>query len=193
MKTSIKILCMLSLAAILILGTIFSLIHYTERFDQSDQSAPYVVVLGAKLYGESPSPALEERLRTALNYLEAHPQSLVIVSGAMGRGERISEAEAMKRWLLERGIAPERIRMDEHSGNTFENLRNSRTIIAQEKGENRIAISTTGYHQLRAGFLAKRLGLEAIRLPADNPPTERVRAYVREVLAVVKSFLFDHE
>lgn len=193
MKRIYKGILILSLAGMLVLGALLGLIVYTGGIDQADLEAPYVVVLGARLYADKPSPALIERLSTALNYLEHHPHTKVIVSGAMAGGETITEAEAMKSWLIARGLDPERILMDERSSNTFENLKYSREIISNQKGENRIAISTSAYHQFRAGFLAKRLGLEFIRLPAVNPPSERIKAHVREVLAVVKSFLFDHE
>ena len=63
-----------------------------------------VVVLGAALRGEQPSRMLAERLKTAATYLRDHPESSCVVSGGQNDDEIISEAEAMKRYLVGLGI-----------------------------------------------------------------------------------------
>ena len=46
----------------------------------------------------------------------------MIVSGGQGSDEAISEAEAMRRYLVEQGIRNEEIIMEDKSTNTEENL-----------------------------------------------------------------------
>ena len=73
------------------------------RTDRDDER-PYLVVLGAAVYGDQPSLTLVRRLEGAQAYLERYPESLVIVSGGMGPGETVTEAQAMHDWLVRHGV-----------------------------------------------------------------------------------------
>ena len=64
---------------------------HTDAAEETD----YIIVLGAGLHGDEPSLSLTDRLSAALDYTEAHPQAMVIVSGGQGAGENMTEAEAM--------------------------------------------------------------------------------------------------
>lgn len=58
---------------------------------------------------------------------------VIVVSGGMGDSENISEAEAMYRWLTDKGIDESRIYKEEKSTDTDENIRFSKEVI-KEKG-----------------------------------------------------------
>ena len=116
----------------------------------------YLVVLGAKVNGETPSPALQYRIGLALNYLEQNPETQVIASGGQGEDEGISEAECMRRAFVAAGIAPERILIEDQSTNTAENLRFSLAMIPQES--QKVGIVTNNFHVYRALQLAESLG-----------------------------------
>ncbi|NLP45858.1 MAG: YdcF family protein [Epulopiscium sp.] len=153
----------------------------------------YVLVLGARLYGDVPSLSLVERLKTAYNYLDEHKNAKVVVSGGQGPGEDITEAEAMKRDLVDRGIDPNRIIKEDTSTNTFENLQFSLTKIQEVDtvSVTEIAIVSNDFHLFRAKMLAKRAGVQPYGLPAKTPPMSMVKSYLREYLAVFKSWIFD--
>ncbi|MDE6133239.1 MAG: YdcF family protein [Oscillospiraceae bacterium] len=82
-----------------------------------------VIVLGCKVRGETPSSMLYYRAMSAYRYLEANPSAVCIASGGQGADELISEAECVKRILLEKGIAEERIILEDKSTSTDENIR----------------------------------------------------------------------
>ena len=111
-----------------------------------------------KVYGEHASRSLRERLDAALIYLEENPNSQCIVSGGMGEGEKISEAECMYRYLTKKGINSSRIIKEDKSTSTRENLRFSKKIMEEKGLGNNIAIATSEYHQYRASQIAKSLG-----------------------------------
>lgn len=121
----------------------------------------YLVVLGAAVYGEEPSLTLVRRLEGALAYLEAYPDSKAIVSGGMGPGETITEAEAMQRWLMQRGIVEDRILLEDRATSTMENLDYSFAIIRQQGQEpaGHVAIVSSAYHLYRAKLMAAKLGV----------------------------------
>ena len=59
-----------------------------------------IIVLGAGLKGDTPSLALERRLEKAAEYMNKNGNAIAIVSGGQGKGETISEAQAMENYLL---------------------------------------------------------------------------------------------
>ncbi len=153
----------------------------------------YMIILGARLYGEVPSPALYERLKVAGEYLYNDTSLKVIASGGQGPDEYISEAEAMKRYLINNGIDENRVIIEDKSTSTFENISNSLNIIKEiDDLENpRVLLVTNKFHIFRSKLLANRLGAKAYGLPAEVPATIVVPQYIREYFAVIKSFIFD--
>lgn len=118
-----------------------------------------LVVLGCKVKNGAPSRMLRKRLDKAYDYLAEHESVSVVVSGGKGSDEAISEAECMKTYLTERGIAPERVYMEDRSVNTEENLRFSQEIIMREGLSDNITIVTDAYHQYRAEMIARKQGI----------------------------------
>ena len=76
-----------------------------ESVKQPQNEADYLIVLGAKVNGTTPSLILQYRINKAAEYMKKHPGTKAIVSGGQGADEGISEAEAMKNGLLSSGIA----------------------------------------------------------------------------------------
>jgi len=153
----------------------------------------YVVVLGARLYGDIPSPALLERLEVSKNYLLENKDITVVVTGGQGAGELISEGQAMKNYLIDNGIDDERIINEDKATTTFENLQFSLNKIRDinDNSSLKVLIATNKFHIFRSKFLARRLGMEPYGLPAKIPPSIIIQSYIREYFAVIKSFIFD--
>lgn len=149
-----------------------------------------VVVLGCKVYGERPSIMLEERLKAALKYLNANPDSACIVSGGQGADETISEAECMYLYLVNSGIAPDRIYKEDKSTTTRENLAFSYEIIKEQGLEKQIAIATNNFHEYRAGKVADSLGLEYGAVSGDTALWLLPTYYARELLAILYEWVF---
>lgn len=148
----------------------------------------YVVILGAQVRGEVPSRVLNSRIKQAIVYLEENSDTLVIVSGGQGPGEDISEAEAMRRYLMDKGIDEGRIIMEDKSVNTWENLKFSYDKV--EKKDARIGVVSSDFHVFRAVRLAKKLGIEhaeGIAAPVDIGI--KPHYMVREFFAVIKEGL----
>lgn len=158
-----------------------------------DPKAEFVIVLGAGVNGDQPSRSLSERLGATETYLEAYPEAVAILSGGQGNGENISEAECMYRWLTERGIAPERLRMEEQSTTTEENFRYSLELIEQEFGARpqTVAVVSSSYHLARASLLAKDEGLHMLGVPASTAnPFYFCQMYLREIVGVWYTVVF---
>lgn len=152
------------------------------------EDAECIIILGAQVRGKRITNSLKRRLDAALLYLENHPRTKVIVSGGQGRGEDVSEAEAMSAYLIEKGVDRGRIYREERSVSTRENFRFSRkyTDPAQEK----VGIVTNGFHIYRAAMIAKQEGYKHLCLiPASSNPVFQLNYLMREFFAVLATVL----
>ena len=151
----------------------------------------YIIVLGAQVRGEFVTKPLRKRLDTAIEYLDENVSTKVIVSGGQGRGEDITEAEAMKRYLVRYGIDESRIIMEDKSTNTKENLMFSYELIEDKSAT--IAIVTNNFHVFRAVSIAKKIGIENVSGHAASADNRLLLNYmVRESMAIVKEKMLGH-
>ncbi|NSL50665.1 YdcF family protein [Bacillus sp. P2(2020)] len=134
------------------------------------------------------SLSLYNRVSKALEYLKENPTSKVVVSGGQGKGEAITEAEAMAQFFYENGIERDRIIKEEKSTTTFENIKFSKEFL---NGEKEVIIVSNDFHLYRASMIAKRLGLKPYTLSAETPAIVKTQLWIREYIAVLKSLLFD--
>ncbi|WFA09062.1 YdcF family protein [Tissierella sp. Yu-01] len=185
----IKLLIILFLVSFILIEGLIIINGSTKTIGDVD----YMIILGARLYGDVPSPALSERLKVAEEYLNNNTEIKVIVSGGQGPDEYIAEAEAMSMYLINRGIDKNRIIIEDKSTSTFENIRNSLNIIEEidDIESPSVLLVTNKFHIFRSKLLASRLGVKAYGLPAEVPPTILIPQYIREYFAVIKSFIFD--
>lgn len=149
-----------------------------------------VIVLGCKVRGETPSLMLHYRAMTAYRYLEANPGAVCIASGGQGADELISEAECIRRILVEKGIAEERIILEDKSTSTDENIRFSLQKMEEQGISGSIAIATNEFHQLRAHMIAEKYGLESFSLSSRTVAYLLPTYWLREWFGVCYQFLF---
>lgn len=161
---------------------------------QDDQPVDMVIVLGAGLKHDRPSPTLERRIARAAEYLRAHEHTPVIVCGGVGRGQTRSEAEAIRDGLVASGVGADRIVLEARSTSTDENLRFAKELAARAEPialGPRALIVTSNYHVGRAKILARRNGFVPFGLPAETPWYVLPNAALRESLAIVKTVAMD--
>ena len=155
----------------------------------------YVLILGSQINGDGTlTKLLQGRADRALEFARLQreaggPEPVFVPSGGQGPDEVISEAEAVRRYLLETGVPDERILPEDRSSNTYENLRNSCALIREREGEReaKIAFSTTNYHVFRAGMLAWSQGIRAEGIGSRTRRYFWINAFVREFIATLYS------
>ncbi len=144
-----------------------------------------VIVLGAAVHGDKVTWVLENRLNTAAEYLETHPNAICVVSGGQGAGETVTEASAMKKYMVENGTDETRVYLEERATNTKENFAYSKAIIDTLLGEDtKIAFVTTDFHVYRAGRVAAAQGVNAVGLAADDVWYLRLNNFLRECVGI---------
>lgn len=148
----------------------------------------YLIVLGAQLRTNGPSRVLQYRLDKAIEYLNENPDTMVIVSGGQGSNEPDTEANGMKKYLMEKGIAEKRILKEDASTNTYENLKFSSRYVDLEKDS--IGVVSNDFHVFRATRIAKKAGYkEVYGIPAKSYWPLQLNNMTREGLAVIKDWL----
>lgn len=143
-----------------------------------------VMILGCQVKGSEPGIDLEARLSTALPLIRENDTAAVVVCGGMGRGENITEAECMKRWLVSNGVNEGRIYTEDSSRSTAENFDNAAPILDGLAISDGIAVVTSGYHQYRAELNARRLGISVGHYPAATRPAALANHIIREMAAI---------
>ena len=152
----------------------------------------YVICLGAGLIeGERVSKLLANRLDKAKKVYERSMTSCkIIASGGQGGDEKISEALAMKNYLVEQGVPENDIILEDQSKNTWENLENSQAIIQKRKGRQWVAVVTSNYHVLRTSIYSKMLSFPITGIGARTALYYWPSAIIREYVALLKEYLF---
>lgn len=151
------------------------------------EDCPYLLVLGAGLNGTEPSPSLKSRLDTAYAYLTDHPDVIAIVSGGQNGDEVIPESEAMEKYLLGKGIDPDRIWQENKSTSTRENFLFSLELITEKTGQmpKELNVVSNEFHLYRVGKIAESLDLTCHGIPAKTPnPLLLTSCSIREIFAV---------
>lgn len=192
----LKAIAALVLACVLSFCALLGAVLYGS-YDHITGEPQVMVILGCQVMADGdPSVLLQDRLDTALDYLEEHPDLTVVVSGGQGSNEPVSEARCMADVLIQGGVAEEQIRLEDQSSNTMENLVFSRELLAREGievEETDVLVVSNGFHLTRARMLAGRFGygeISTLAAPSSHLPS-RLYMYIREPLALVKSFLLD--
>ena len=161
------------------------------RNDTVEYNEDALIVLGAGIRGEEPGRALTYRLNMAFVYHMKNPGAVIIVSGGQGPLEAISEALAMERYLIDKGIPAELIIKEENSTSTYENFIFSGEILKRKFPEGFSAAFITNYfHVYRAERIAEYAGLSASHKGADISWYSVPVNYIREMMAVLQFWIF---
>ncbi|MGL4738604.1 MAG: YdcF family protein [Cellulosilyticaceae bacterium] len=153
-------------------------------------NSDYLIVLGARVRGETPSLALQHRLDVAYDYLKRNSNTQAILTGGQGSGEAITEAEAMKRYLVQKGIPSERLLLENRATDTVENLTYSFEMLGDRAENPDVIVVTSSFHILRSKIIARELGWQVEGIGAQTLPFLIPTYYLREFFAVVAEIIF---
>lgn len=182
--------------ALLIVGLILFLILevliiYNGSLKEQNDS-DYIIVLGAGLNGNKLSSSLRLRLISTIEFHKSHSNTKIVVSGGQGAGEDLSEALAMKNFLVSKGIPENLIIMEDKSTSTYENFTYSKNILEKECINYKpieVTVITNNFHMFRAKLIGERIGFKVFRYSAPCNITSALNFYIREAFASVKTIL----
>ena len=143
-----------------------------------------ILILGAWIRGNNPSPMLEDRLLSGISLYENKVSSKIIVSGDH-MNKDYDEVNVMKDYLVGHKIPSQDIFMDHAGISTYDSIYRAKYIFQAKK----IIIVTQKYHLHRALYIAKELDIEAYGIASDpREYTNQNIREIRELLARTKDF-----
>ena len=159
------------------------------------QPAPdkdFIIILGCWFRPDgSLPPLLRSRADRALEFWtkqkeETGKEARFVPSGGQGSNEPMPEGEAIRQYLLSRGIEDRLILPEDQSVNTFENMANSRKIIRETAPESKTVFATSNYHVFRSGLWARQAGLPAEGLGSRTKWWFWPNAFMRETAGLLQ-------
>jgi uncharacterized SAM-binding protein YcdF (DUF218 family) len=132
-------------------------------------SADAIAVLGAAQYNGHPSPVLRARLDHAATLYLRGVAPVVLVTGGIGAGDSVSEAEVGRRYLLRAGLSPDAVVALAPSSTTYASLEGVADWFDGRVSRRAVLVSD-GFHMLRLRIIATHLGLVPFTSPAPNSP-----------------------
>lgn len=181
----IGMIILLVVALIALLGINFFVVAKTKSKILTEEQAKEledvdcILVLGAGIWGQNPSPMLEDRLLQGISLYQNGVSQKIIMSGDHG-SDNYDEVNVMKRYATERNVKSEDVFMDHAGFSTYDSMYRAKDIFEAKK----IVIVTQKYHMYRAIYVAEQLGLEAYGVNSD-PQTYagQTMRELREILA----------
>lgn len=145
------------------------------------------LVLGTshRARGGGGNPYFNRRIEAAAALYHAGKVRYLIVSGDNGTVS-YNEPREMRRALMAAGVDSARITLDFAGFRTLDSVVRAKEIFGQQ----RFTVVSQRFHNERAVYLARRLGIEAIGFDAADPQAWwGPRVWLRERLARVKVFI----
>ena len=182
-KIIIILFCSIFLA--LLTFAVIITVNIIDKANNKPNEDTTVIVLGCRVRENGASTMLKTRLDAAYQYLCENKNVNCILSGGQGKDEPLPEAEYMYNWLVEKGIEPSRLYIENKSTSTEENLAFSQKIIEKNNLNPKITIITNEFHQYRAYRFAKENSFEVCyNYSAKTPWYALLSYYVREICGV---------
>lgn len=161
------------LMVVAVVGTTALRVWQVARIDDQ-QPVDAVVVLGAAQYNGEPSAILAARLRHAADLYADGIAPRIVTVGGNRNGDRFTEAEASRDYLLKRGVPPNAVEIVPEGADTLRSLEAVAAAAADQGWESALLVSDP-WHSLRARTMARDAGLEAWTSPTRSGPVVQTR------------------
>lgn len=173
--------------ALIVGGTAFR-VWQVARIDDR-QPVDAVVVLGAAQYDGEPSSIFAARLRHAEALYEDGIAPRIVTTGGSRDGDAYTEAEAGRRYLIDRGVPAGDVVAVGEGSDTLGSLQAVADRAARDGWASALIVSDP-WHSIRARQMARDSGLEAWTSPTRSGPVvqtreTQLRYIVRETAALL--------
>ena len=158
-----------------------------DSFLKSSSTVDAIVVLGAAQYDGRPSPQLRARLDHVVTLWNLPVAPVVVVTGGKQSGDRFTEAEASRDYLVSRGLPVEVIVIESRGESTYQSLEAVRDEARVNQWQ-RVVLVSDPYHLKRAQLVAAELGMPAeVSATRDGvvSGSGALRRNVREALGIM--------
>ncbi len=135
-------------------------------------AADCAIILGAGTSDGEVSPVYRERINHGIWLYENGYVDYIIVTGGLGDGETVTDAEAARDYAISVGVPAEDIIIEAKSTITEENIENAKVVMDAYSLEDAIIVSDP-LHMKRAMLMCEDYGIRAYSSPT---PTSMYRS-----------------
>ena len=158
----------LLLGGAVIYGAILAYVWYVSSLDQRHR-VDAILVLGAAHYNGKPSRVLRARLDHAVELYQAKLATVIVVTGGMAEGDRVSEATVSSKYLSESGIPSDAIVVRPVGRNSQQSIASAAEWLDDHDMHSVLLVSDP-FHMFRLRLEARRTALEAYTSPTESSP-----------------------
>lgn len=127
----------------------------------------YGLIPGAAVYSKGkPSPIFAARIRKAYELAKKNKIDKIVLTGGRAPGE-ITEAEAAMKYLIDLGIKPERMIVENETSATSEQIKFVKYELVSKNDSADVLIISDGFHLSRALQICKFFRLNATGVSSD--------------------------
>ena len=179
------ILCIIGIVVTVIIN-LYMILNNKNKIDTSFEDYEYALVLGAAVWGDGPSPMLEDRILTGVNLYKEGKVKKLIMSGAGINGK--IETKVMMDYAINKGVNKEDIIIDSAGLSTYDSFKR----LADKTSIKKVVIITQKYHLYRSIYDAENVGITATGVSANlrTYPGQIFRD-IREVIGRCKDYVFN--
>ena len=192
LKTAVRIVFFIIIAFALFIALSNLIVILSANDDKisveqaAEQKADCIIVLGCSVYGNTPSPMLQDRLLKAVELYKAGAAPKILMSGDH-EGQYYNEVNTMKNFAIQCGVPSEDIFCDHYGLSTYETMCRANTIFELKK----VIVVTQDYHLSRSVYIAQSFGMEAHGVKAEDIEYKnQFQREIREIAARTKDFVY---
>ncbi|MBQ7890522.1 MAG: YdcF family protein [Erysipelotrichaceae bacterium] len=185
LKKAKFIVCIFTL--FLLAQSCLSAFIYVKGFDLQTKNADYVVVLGYALEDNQMTETLKLRLDRTYEYAIDNPNANIVLCGGITGSNTVSEAKVMYDYLVTKGIVSTRMRLEDTSTDTIENIQNCKSYIDTKS---KVVVLSSNYHVYRASKICEKAGFEVHTLGSKAPILLLPNQFLHEKLGFIKMMIF---
>ncbi len=163
----------------------------------TDEECDYILVLGSGLEKTKLTRTGIARADAAIEYMNKYPNCTAILCGGQGKGELITEAQALYNYMVNKSIDPTRLICETKSTDTTENINYAVELIKQRgsiEDGTKVAVVTNDFHLYRSMLIMKKAGIKnAYSINAPTPKISfmlmHISLHLREYFSVILEYL----
>ncbi len=152
-----------------------------------------VIVLGSGLVNGAVPPLLASRLLKGRQVFDRAAQAgltpVLITSGGQGPDEPIAEGEAMRNYLMDRGMPGSVMIAETASRNTDENVTFSARLLVERNIVGPVAVVTNDFHAFRAALVMRAHHVPGYAVGSKTARYFWPTAVIREYIAVLRDHI----
>lgn len=152
------------------------------------QPADCIIVLGAAVQGNEPSPVFAERLRHAANLYQRGLATKIVLTGGKSTAAQSAESRIGLAFIQQLGVPDTSILIEENSHTTHQNFIEAAHLMRKHDLYTAIIVSDP-LHLKRANTMAADMGIRSVTSPT---PTTRYRSWQTQVPFLLRELYFLH-